>query len=450
VTPRALDLPVLVEHAGVGLVDARPGRGGRAGEQDRGERRRAQRARKAARVVVRMDDATLRRFADVIVGFGANVQPGQIVAVSCEPGKEFLVRAVAESAYRHGAKFVDVSWFDPWVKRTRIEHVAEEHLDFIPPWHGQRVLSLGEQRCARVALSGPVAPGLLSDLDPVRAGRDRFPAVKENGKVVNDRTTNWTIAPCPTPAWAKLVFPDVPDDEAVEKLVGHLLHVCRLDEEDPIAAWKQRADFLVDVAGRLTGRQFDALHYEGPGTDLTVGLLPGHKWQAARFETVDGIVHMPNIPTEEVFTTPDPERVDGTVTSTKPLVLIDGTVVKGLKVRFEGGRAVHIDAETAAETMRTICARDEGASRLGEIALVDAEGRIGALDTVFYDTLLDENAASHIAFGQGFPFVLDDPSRSNESEIHIDFMIGSDELAITGSTPEGERVPVLHGGHWQI
>jgi aminopeptidase len=399
-----------------------------------------------------MDDATLERFADVIVGFGANVQPGQIVSISCEPGKEFMVRALAASAYRHGAKFVDVQYFDPWVKRARVEHAREEDLDFIPDWHGKRLLALGEVGAARVGLSGPVAPGLLEDLDPARVGRDRFPALKEAGKVVNDRTTNWTIAPCPTPAWAKLVFPDLDADAALARLESQLLHVCRLDEEDPVAAWRSRADFLVATAERLTERSFDALHYEGPGTDITVGLLPGHSWQAARFARADGLVHMPNLPTEEVFTSPDPERVDGVVTATKPLVLMDGTVVRGLRVRFEGGRAVQIDADTAAETLRTICARDEGASRLGEIALVDAEGRIGALDTVFFDTLLDENAASHIAFGQGFPFVIGDEARDrvNQSELHLDFMIGSEQLQISGVTAGGEHVPVLVEGHWQV
>jgi aminopeptidase len=399
-----------------------------------------------------MDDATLQRFADVVVGFGANVQPGQIVSVGCEPGKEFMVRAIAASAYRHGAKFVDVQWFDPWVKRARVEYAREEDLDFIPDWHGKRLLALGEVGAARVGLSGPVAPGLLEDLDPARVGRDRFPALKEAGQVVNDRTTNWTIAPCPTPAWAQLVFPDLDAAEALAQLESRLLHVCRLDEDDPIAAWRSRADFLVATAERLTGRRFDALHYEGPGTDMTVGLLPGHTWQAARFARADGLVHMPNLPTEEVFTSPDPERVDGVVQSTKPLVLMDGTVVRGLRVRFEGGKAVRIDADSAAETLRTICARDEGASRLGEIALVDAEGRIGALDTVFYDTLLDENAASHIAFGQGFPFVIGDESRDrvNQSEIHLDFMIGSEELRISGVTAAGEHVPVLVQGHWQV
>jgi aminopeptidase len=403
-------------------------------------------------VEARMDDATLTRFADLVVGFGANVQEGQIVSVSCEPGKEYLTRAVAESAYRHGARFVDVAWFDPWVKRARIAHAADDTLEFVPSWYGERVLALGDQRAARIHLSGPTAPGILEDLDPVRAGRDRLPAVKESGIVVNARTTNWTISPCPTPAWAALVFPDLPPDEGLARLEAELLHVCRLDEPDPIGAWRARADTLVGVAERLTERRFDAIHYAGPGTDLTVGLLPGGRWQAARFETVDGIRHMPNIPTEEVFTTPDPARVDGQATASKPLVLQDGTVVRGLRVRFEGGRAVGIDAETAAETMRTIAARDDGANRLGEVALVDGQGRIGALDTVFYDTLIDENAASHIALGQGFPFVLPEAvrERTNASQIHLDFMIGSPAMAVTGITSAGERVPVLCAGAWKI
>jgi aminopeptidase len=399
-----------------------------------------------------MDDATLERLADLAIGFGANVQPDQTVSVNCEPGKEYLTRAIAESAYRHGARFVDVAWYDPWVKRARIQHARDETLDYVPSWYGERLLALGDQRCARIALSGPSAPGLLEDLDPVRAGRDRLPSVKESGKVVNDRTTNWSIVPCPTPAWAGLVHPDLPPEEALARLEEQIVHVLRLDEDDPIAAWRRRAETLVGVAARLSERAFDALHYEGPGTDLAIGLLRGARWQAARFETVDGIEHMPNLPTEEVFTTPDPARTEGHVTSTKPLVLIDGTVVRNLRVRFEGGRVVRIDADSAEDTMRTIVEHDAGAGRLGEVALVDDEGRIGKLDTVFYDTLLDENAASHIALGQGFPFLLDGDgaARANESQIHIDFMIGSSELRITGLTREGERVPVLDGGRWRI
>jgi aminopeptidase len=313
------------------------------------------------------------------------------------------------------------------------------------------MLALGEHRAARIGLSGPVAPGLLGDLDPVRSGRDRLPGLKESGTVVNERTTNWSIVPCPTPEWAQLVFPDLSGAEAEAELDRHLLHILRLDEPDPIAAWRERALTLERNAQTLTGCAFDALHYQGPGTDFTVGLLPGARWEAATFETVDGIEHMANIPTEEVFTSPDPQRLDGHVTASKPLVLIDGTVVENLRLRFAGGRIVGVQADTAEDVIRTIVERNEGADRLGELALVDDEGRIGKMDTVYFDTLLDENAASHIAIGGGFPFLAGDlADRVNESEIHIDFMIGSPALEVTGITADGERVPVLVRGKWAI
>jgi aminopeptidase len=400
-----------------------------------------------------MDPDTLARFARLAVAFGANVQPGQIVSVNCSPGKEELVRAVAAEAYRRGAKFVDVNWFDPWIKRARIEFAADDTLEFVPPWYGERVLALGRERAAAISLSGPVAPGLLDDLDPVRAGRDRLPAVRESGEVTNRRELNWTILPGPTQAWADLVHPELEPDQRLGRLEEQLVHVLRLDEADPVAAWTQRADTLVDVAGRLTERAFTALRYRGDGTDLTVGILPGMRWMAARFATADGIPHMPNLPSEEVFTSPDPQRVDGHVRSTKPLVLVDGTVVRDLRVEFAGGRVTKLESSTAQDTMRTIIERDEGAARLGEVALVDGDGRIGALDTVFYDTLLDENAASHLALGRGFTFLASDEKSGeqlNVSDIHIDFMIGAPELEISGVTAAGDEVPVLSGGRWLI
>jgi aminopeptidase len=337
------------------------------------------------------------------------------------------------------------------VKRARIEYARDETLDYVPPWLGERMLALGEHRAARIGLSGPVAPGLMADLDPVRSGRDRLPGLKESGKVVNDRTTNWSIIPCPTAEWARLVFPDAEPAEAEAKLDEHLIHILRLDEPDPIQAWRERGRVLRASADKLTARSFDALHYEGPGTDFTVGLFPGARWEGAGFETVDGIEHLANIPTEEVFTSPDPERLEGHVAASKPLVLIDGTVVENLRLRFAGGRVVDVQADTGQDVMRTIVERDPGAARLGELALVDDEGRIGRMDTVYFDTLLDENAASHVAIGGGFPFLAGEyADRVNESEIHIDFMIGSPELTVTGITADGERVPVLVGGKWAL
>ena len=393
----------------------------------------------------------LERFADLVVGFAANVQPGQVVAVGSEPGKEPLTRAVADAAYGAGAKFVDVQYFDLHVKRSRILRAAEDTLDYVPSWYGDRILALGDQRCARIGLSGSVAPGLLDGLDPARAGRDQLPFVRETGIVVNAATTNWTIVPCPTVGWAQQVYPDLDPDAALARLWEQVVHVCRLDEDDPVAAWTARLDDLITAANRLTARRFSELHLEGPGTDLHVGLLPTSTWICASFDTVDGIRHMPNLPSEEVFSAPDPQRVDGVVAATKPLDL-GGTIVEGLRVRFEGGRAVQVDAEANADALRARVALDEGAARLGEIALVDREGRIGPLDTVFYDTLLDENAATHVALGNAYAFCAEDEDkpRLNTSAIHIDFMIGSSEVAVTGVTDGGERVPVLRDGSWQL
>ncbi len=398
-----------------------------------------------------MTNDGVQRLAELIVRFGANVQPGQVVGVGAEPGKEDLARAIAAAAYRAGAKFVDVTYFDLHVKRARVEFADEDTLEYVPPWFGERLTQIGEMHGSRIGLTGPVAPGLLDDLDPARVAKDQLPFLKETIEIVNARTTNWCAAPGPTPAWAKLVFPDLDEDAAYAKLWEQILHVCRLDEADPVAAWKERADKLVAVAGRLTERRFDAVRFVGPGTDLKVGLLPTSKWIAARFETIDGLVHMPNLPSEEIFSTPDPTRVDGHVTSTKPLV-VAGNIIRGLKVTFEGGVATQIDADEGADVMRGMVQRDEGAARLGEVALVDGEGRIGPLGTVFYDTLLDENAASHVALGSAYAMCVDEPDvpAINTSAIHVDFMIGSPEVDVLGVTADGDEVPVLVGGAWEV
>jgi aminopeptidase len=398
-----------------------------------------------------VDAGTLARFAELLVGFAANVQPGQIVAISSEIGKEPLTRAIAAAAYARGATYVDVAYADPFVRRARIEHGSDEALETVPSWIGERILALGDQRCARIALTGATAPRLLEDLDPARVGADRAQTLREAGRVLNDQTTNWTIGPCPTPGWAARVHPQLAPEEALAKLWEQIVHVCRLDEDDPVAAWRERMATLVGVTERLTATRFDALHFEGPGTDLTVGLLPTSRWLSASFATRDGIPHVPNLPSEEVFTTPDPTRVDGVVHATKPLQLA-GATIEGLAVRFEGGRAVQIDADKGADVLRAMTAHDDGGSRLGEVALVDGSGRIGPLDTVFYDTLLDENAASHVALGQAFAFAVGDADaeRINTSMVHIDFMIGGDGVDVTGVAVDGSRTPVLRGGVWQL
>jgi len=400
-----------------------------------------------------VSDTDLSRLADLAVAVGANVQPGQIVCVTAELEHHDLARAIAASAYDRGAKFVDVWYIDPLVKRARIEFAADDTLDFVPPWYGERILELGRQRGANIVIRGTTAPGALDGLDPKRAGRDQLPRIKETNTIVNERTVNWTILACPTIPWARLCYPDLDDEAALAKLWREVLHVSRLDEPDPLAAWEERIVALERAAEAMNDGGFDAIHFEGEGTDLTIGLLPTSTWRMARWSTVDGIRHLPNVPSEEVFTSPDPERVEGHVRATKPLVLTDGTLVRGLEVRFEGGRAVDIDAAENAEVLRSRVRIDNGATRLGEVALVDRESRIGQLGTVFYGTLLDENAASHIALGSGFSWAVEtdeDRAHVNESVAHIDFMIGGNDVDVTGVTRDGERVPLLRDGAWQL
>lgn len=384
--------------------------------------------------------------------FGANVQPSQLVAITSFLGKEELTRRVARAAYGRGAKYVDVVYFDQWVKRERIAHAAEDTLGYSPPWMSQRLLHLSDEHAARITLSGPQAPRALEGLDPARAGRDLLPYLPETGEVVNLMTTSWCIVPAPTPDWAEAVYPELETDEAYERLWEAVAHVCRLDADDPGAAWNDRIAALKDNAGCLTERRFDALRLHGPGTDLTIGLLPSSSWQAGDMTTVDGARHVPNIPTEETFTTPDPERVDGYVSATMPLELA-GSVISGIRVEFAGGRAVGIDATEGADALRAAASSDDGAARLGEVALVDGEGRIGPLETVFLDTLIDENAATHIALGNAYDHPVEDDAdkkRINKSRVHIDFMIGSPELAVDGITTGGDIVPVLRTGSWQL
>jgi len=393
-----------------------------------------------------------RRLAELVVRFGANVQPGQIVGVAAYVGKEELTRAVAREAYAAGARWVDVIYYDDLVKHERLALASDETLDFIPPWMSERLLWLSDERAARISLAGPQAPGAFDDIDPARAGRDLLPWLPEISGVVNGRTTNWSVVPGPTADWAQVVYPGLEPEQAVDALWGAVERMCRLDEADPVAAWEGRMAEMTDSARRLDKRRFDAIRLHGPGTDLTIGLLPSSTWGAATFETIDGLVHHPNLPTEEVFTTPDPQRADGMVTMTMPRELY-GAIVDGIRIEFQGGRAVRIDADKGAETLRAAVAKDDGASRLGELALVDGSGRIGPLETVFYDTLIDENAASHLALGSGLPMALGDPAdteRMNESAIHIDLMIGSPELDVDGITATGEHVPVLRRGAWQI
>jgi aminopeptidase len=396
-----------------------------------------------------MNADTLDRYAELIVRFAANVQPGQVVEVTSEVGKEELTRAVAAWAYRAGAHHVAVHYADLHIKRARILHAPDDALGHAPAWTRRMVQELGERRGASIHLAGVTEPGLLNGLDADRLGRDRSPASVDWLEVLGRLEVNWAIVPCPTPAWADLAYAELDPGERLERLWDDVMHVCRMDEPDPVAAWRERAAELQAAADRLTGLRLDSLHFAGPGTDLTVGLLPASCWIGGGDVTAEGILHMANLPTEEVFTSPDPERTHGTVRATRPLEL-DGTMVRGLEVRFDAGRAVEFRAEDGADAIRARAGRDAGAARLGEVALVDGAGRIAMLERVFYDVLLDENATSHIALGSAYETGVSEEGRDriNRSEVHVDFMIGGPDVTVTGITAEGERVPLLVGGAW--
>jgi aminopeptidase len=345
---------------------------------------------------------------------------------------------------------VQVDYQDPYVGRVRLERAPEEALGRVAPWVKQRPGLMAEVRAAWIGLSGPAAPGLLDDLDPARIGRDSV-TLAEWAEVIDRRAISWTIVPGPTEPWARMVFGESESDP-LGALWERIAMACRLHEPDPAGAWRERSAELRAAADRLTTAGLDALRFRGPGTDLTVGLIAGVAWHGGGLTTAWGRDHIPNLPTEEVFTSPDPDRTEGTVTATKPL-LVSGRVVEGLKIRFAGGRAVRIDADEGGQVLRELVRRDVDADRLGEVALVDGSGRVGSAGVVFHDTLLDENAASHIAFGSGFHHLAADRAvaqQVNSSAVHTDFMIGSPDVEVTGTTRDGREMPVLIGGEWAL
>jgi aminopeptidase len=396
----------------------------------------------------------LAPYAELAVRVGVNLQPGQRLAINALVEHAPLVRAVAREAYAAGASFVDALYSDQHVRRSHIEHADAAHLGWTPPWLVQRLEDLDRDGGALLSIRGNPEPEIFGDLDGARVTEARMRQLAEASLKLTDGSCNWSIVAFPNEGWARTVFGE-PD---LERLWQAVATAVRLDERDPVAAWRKHVADLERRAAALNERRFDALRYRGPGTELTVGLHPESIWQAALDES-RGIRHVANMPTEEVFTTPDARRVEGTVRSTYPLQ-IHGTVVRGLEVRFEGGRAVEVHADEGEELMRAQVAADDGAARLGEVALVDRGSRVGKTGLVFYDTLFDENAASHIALGAGIIQAVEGAAELtaeqrhergvNQSSIHTDFMIGSPEVEVAGVTKPGDEVPILSRGDWVL
>ncbi len=401
--------------------------------------------------VIAAPDQRLERYAALAVNIGAAVVPGQLVFINSVLEHAPLARALTRASYDAGARYVDVQYLDRHARRAMIELGPDAALGHTPEWLLERWQAMSGN--AAIATTGDPEPTLLADLPGERVGRARMASLVEvQLALMHEAALNWTGLAFPNPGWARQVFGE-PD---VERLWEAVAFCTRLDEDDPVLAWRRHLDLLDRRAASLNEHRFDAIRYRGPGTDLTVGLLDRARWLSARFRTASGIEYVPNMPTEEVFTTPDCRRADGVVSATRPLAL-GGDVVEGLRLTIAGGRIVGVEAEHGAELVRAQLATEERAPFLGELALVDNTSRVGKTGLTFYDTLFDENATCHIAYGLGVVEALDGPVGDGEpvegvniSNVHTDFMVGGPQVEIDGLTRDGRAVPILRDDVWQL
>jgi aminopeptidase len=388
----------------------------------------------------------LERYAELAVRVGANVQPGQEVYVHPMVEHAELGRALVRQSYEAGASYVHLIYRDDHVRKARIELGPDSALTYSPPWEVE--LTKATAGNASIGTTGRPDSQLLADLDGERIGRAIQMEIAEIVQQQHrDNVVNWCGVGAPNEGWARQVFGE-PD---VERLWEKVAFCMRLDESDPVEAWREHIARLDARAETLTALRPDALHYRGPGTDLTVGLLPSARWGSARFRTSGGIDYVANMPTEEIFTTPDARRADGTIRSSLPLSL-NGQIIRGLQLTFEDGRIVDVEAEQGADLVRSQIATNENADRLGELALVTKESRVGQSETLFFDTLFDENATCHIAYGMGLPYAFDGApdEGSNVCNIHIDFMVGSPDLEVDAVLADGTEVPLIRNEEWQL
>jgi aminopeptidase len=406
-----------------------------------------------------IDPVKLDRLAEVAIKIGLRLQAGQDLLLTAPTAALPLVRRIAEHAYRSGAGLVTPIFSDEEITLSRYRFGANDSFDRAAGWLYEGMAKAFAGNTARLAIVGD-NPMLLSGQDAskvARASKANSIAYQPALEKIVGFDVNWNIIAYPSVSWAKQVFPDDEEAVAVSRLADAIFAASRVDNDGPVAAWEKHNATLRGRTQWLNGQRFRALHYSAPGTDLTIGLADGHEWQGGEATAKNGITCNPNIPTEEVFTTPHALRVEGHVVSSKPLSY-QGTLIEDIAVRFEAGRIVEASATRGEEVLKKVLDTDEGARRLGEVALVPHGSPISKSGLLFFNTLFDENAASHIALGQCYSKCFVDGAKltpeqiasqgGNKSLIHIDWMIGSDKTDIDGIGADGRRVPVFRSGEW--
>jgi aminopeptidase len=406
-------------------------------------------------------ETLLDRYAHLAIRSGLNLQPGQQLVITAPLDALALVRRITEHAYKAGASVVTTFYSDDATTLARYQHGADDIFDTAPDWLFNGMAEAFKGGAARLAIAGE-DPALLAGQDPkklARANKARSIAYRPALELITGFAINWCVIAAATPAWAKSVFPGLRDKEALAKLWEAIFACTRADLADPVAAWEVHSANLAKRTAFLNDRRYAALKYRGPGTDLTLGLADEHVWKGGAGKARNGVICNANIPTEEVFTAPHKDRVDGIVCSSKPLSY-QGSLIDGIKVRFEKGRIVEMTADKGEDAFRSLIATDEGAARLGEVALVPHSSPISKSGIIFNNTLFDENAASHIAVGQSYSENIknggarskDEKSSlgANTSLVHVDWMIGSGELDVDGVLPGGTTEPLMRKGEWAV
>ncbi len=407
----------------------------------------------------------LKKYAEAIIKVGLNLRVGQRLIIASSPTRgvphQFapFVHEIARAAYAAGARYVDVIWGDEEMMRVRVQNAPRDSFDEYPTWQVTGIMNMVERGDALLSIAG-ANPNLLSGLDPELVGAMQQAHLK-NYSVVSEKvmsnTINWCVVAAAGQAWAQKVFPKLTPEKAEAKLWKAIFETTRVDQPDPIAAWEAHIVSLRERAKFLQAKKYTALSYKAPGTDFTLGLPYGHKWISAQSLAQNGVAFTANMPTEEVFTLPDRNRADGTVSSTFPLSY-GGTLIEDFQVTFENGRVVKVNAKKGEAALQKLVDTDEGSHRLGEVALVPASSPIAQRGHLFYNTLFDENASCHIAIGRAYRFTLTGGEELSDEEFmqsggnislnHVDFMIGSPKMDIDGIKEDGRREPVMRKGDW--